>query len=180
MSKIVLSDIIGSINEAIEHRASELGIAAKCYGLCDPIVSKPLGEEGQTYPAEIDLTGEGDYPFIDDDNFFGCYHRLLGKTYSTVKGYGDSNQDVEVAEVVVIAWGRPVYFSKRAEDIERTIIIPAIPKAAKLVQSNFDAVSVFSSEFKGVPFYIPSSMFLFSVRYKIQYIFDRECITTSN
>ena len=59
---------------------------------------------------------------------------------------------------------------------ESQIIIPSLPKEALLLQSNFDQFSVFNGEFKKVVYNLIPEQFLFSVKYKVQYTFNRECV----
>lgn len=179
MSKNVLDNTIEAINNAIVDRLSDIGVSYSLFGLCSPVITKSFDDEdGRTIPALVDITGEGDYPFIDDRVPFGAYHRLSSKNYATVKGYGGGNKDVEVCDLYMVCWGSSALLNMRAEEVERTILIPSIPAAAKLVQTNFDPASVFATEFKGVPFNVPSNLFLFSLRYRIQYVFERNCINT--
>jgi len=127
-------------------------------------------------PAIIDTDGECKFVFSDDDYSFGLYHRLLSKTYSREKGFGDGDIDVELNEMSIIVWGFSNQLKMNAIDFEREIIIPSIPKKAALVSTDFDSYRVANSEFRNTTYLNKPEEFIFSVKYKVQFKFKRICL----
>jgi hypothetical protein len=179
----MIDNVIQAINSNISIRSEEL---CKCkdpvlYGIAAPVLIRSNYEEEDqvVYPAIIDNEGECKYVFADDDYSFGIYHRLVNRGYATTKGVGDTNLDVRIDEIILICWGFRNILRMSSENFEREIIIPSLPKEALLVQSNFDKFGVFNNEFKNVTYNLIPELFLFSVKYKVQYIFERRCVEIS-
>lgn len=173
--------VVDRINSNIRSRSEELCKRkdAILYGLASPILVRSIEEEEDqvAYPAVIDNGGECKYVFADDDYSFGVYHRIINRNYSQIKkGYGDTNQDISIDEVILICWGFRNQLNMDALSFEKQIIVPALPKEALLVQSNFDQFAVFNGEFKNVVYNLIPEQFLFSVKYKVQYVFNRKCV----
>lgn len=177
----MIDNVIVAINSNVSIRSEEL---CKCkdpilHGIASPVLirSSYEGEDQVAYPAIIDNEGECKYVFADDDYSFGLYHRIISRNYSQAKkGYGDTNYDVAIDEIVLICWGFRNQLNMDALSFENQIIVPALPKEAILIQSNFDQFSVFNGEFKNVVYNLIPELFLFSVKYKVQYVFNRECM----
>ena len=173
--------VVNRINDNIKNRSEDLygGSDLKLHGLASPILvrSTDSEEDHTAFPAIINNEGECTYVFADDDYSFGVYHRILNRNYAqTKKSYGDSDLDVAIDEVVLICWGFRDQLKMDALTFESQIIIPSLPKEALLLQSNFDQFSVFNGEFKKVVYNLIPEQFLFSVKYKVQYTFNRECV----
>jgi len=176
----MIEDVANSINYNIKSRAEEI---CKCNnsllcGLASPILVRSMDEDDQVaFPAVINNDGECKYVFSDDDYSFGIYHRIINRSYSQNKqGYGDTNYDVAIDEIVLICWGFRNQLNMDALSFENQIIVPALPKEALLIQSNFDQFGVFNGEFKNVIYNLIPEQFLFSVKYKVQYVFNRKCM----
>lgn len=177
----MIKNVIETINANISKRSEEL---CECrspilYGIASPVlIRSDYEEEDQiAYPAIISNDGECKYVFADDDFSFGLYHRIINRNYSKAKkSFGDSDYDVAIDEVVLICWGFRNLLNMDALSFENQIIIPTLPKEAHLIQSNFDQFSVFNGEFKNVIYNLIPELFLFSVKYKVQYIYNRECM----
>ena len=137
-------------------------------------------DTNSSIPAIIDMGGDCHYVVSDDDYSYGVYHRLLSKSYSKVKGFGDGDLDVEIDEIVMIVWGFSNQLDMNSLDFEREIIIPSIPKLAALVSSDFDSYRVANSEFRNVGYLNKPEEFIFSVKYKVQFKFDRICALETN
>lgn len=176
----MVDKIIEIINSNISKRSSDLCKLKEpvLYGIASPILVRSINsaEDQVAYPAIIDNDGECKYVFADDDYSFGLYHRIINRNYSQTKGYGDVNQDVAVDEIVLICWGFRDQLNMDALSFESQIIVPALPKNAILIQSNFDQFNVFNGEFKNVIYNLVPELFLFSVKYKVQYVFNRKCM----
>lgn len=173
--------IVDGINQNIAFRADELCGTPILFGLAEPVLvrSEYSEEDNIAYPAIIDNEGECKYVFADDDYSFGVYHRLLNTGYSKVKGFGDTNYDMRIDEVMLICWGFRNILKMNAVSFESQIIVPSLPKEALLVQSNFDKFSVFNNEYRNVAYNLKTEQFLISVKYKVQYTFDRKCVEIS-
>lgn len=177
----MIETLVNNINENIRDRAEEL---CKCndavlYGIASPVLVRSTEQEEDqiAYPAVINNEGECRYVFADDDYSFGVYHRIINRSYSQSKdGYGDLNFDVAIDDVSLICWGFRDQLKMDALSFENQIVIPALPSQALITQSNFDQFSVFNNEFRNVTYNLIPELFLFSVRYKVQYIFNRECM----
>ena len=172
----MVNDVVQLINYAITAKCPSEW-ALKVHGLASPILVLSDDEDNETaFPSVIDhLTGECEPVFLDDDYTCGWYHRLLSKTYGKAKGFGDADRDVEIADLLLVCWGFTKSTTKTAEQIESTIVIPAMPVQVQLISSNFDQFNVFSQEFKKVDYNLHPEEFLFSFRYRVQYPFIREC-----
>jgi len=172
----MVNEIVKMINDAITAKCPNNWIP-KVYGLASPVLVLSEDEDNESvFPSVIDhLTGECEYVFVDDDYTCGWYHRLLSKNYAKASGFGDGDRNVELADIIIVCWGRTKETQLTAEQFESTIIIPSIPVQALLVSTNFDQFNVFSQEFKKATYSLPPEMFLFSFRYRVQYPFDRKC-----
>ncbi|PXV61171.1 hypothetical protein CLV62_1254 [Dysgonomonas alginatilytica] len=182
----MIENIITKINANIGNRSGELCDVEVpiLYGLALSILVRSLDEDEDedqiAYPAIVDNEGECKYVFADDDYSFGVYHRILNRSYSqTKKGYGDTNYDIATDEMILICWGFRDLLKMDSLTFESQIIVPSLPKEALLVQSNFDQFSVFNNEFKNVVYNLIPELFLFSIKYKVQYTFNRECVEIS-
>lgn len=169
----MISELVQMINDSIADHCPENWVI-KAHGLASPILV--LSQDETAFPSVIDhLTGECEPVFLDDDYACGWYHRLLSKAYGKAKGFGDSDRDVEIADLLLICWGFTKVTEKTAEQVESNIIIPAMPNAVQLIAANFDQFNVFSQEFKKVDYNLHPEEFLFSFRYRVQYPFSRDC-----
>jgi len=179
----MIEEVIDGINQNILFRAEELCKQGNpmLNGLAEPILIKSEyeNEDKSGYPAIIDNEGECKYVFADDNYSFGIYHRLVNRAYTVIKGYGDTNRDARIDEIILVCWGFRNQLEMNSVSFENQIIVPSLPKEAILVQSNFDQFSVYNNEFKNIIYNLIPELFLFSVKYKVQYIFDRECMEIS-
>lgn len=163
----MITDYIAQINQAIEASLNKYNCSI--YGLSEPIMT---GEEDNFFPAIIDEDGECRNVFTDDDYNFGCYHRLLSKTYQTLpgKGFGDNPKIVQTAELNMICWA----FNADAQKLEQHIF-SALPNSVEIVSTDFDKVRVFRGEIKGFNFHIAPNVALFSIKYKVRYQVKKTC-----
>ncbi|MDR2003950.1 MAG: hypothetical protein LBQ74_13035 [Prevotella sp.] len=148
------------------------------FGLSEPVIIRATDSEDDmtAYPAVIDNDGECQYVFADDNYPFGVYHRLLSSNYSQKKGSGRKDLDVRIDEVLLICWGFRNQVQMDSVTLENQIIVPSFPTEILIVQTIFDRYAVFNSEFKKIAYNLAPELFLFSVKYRMQYVFDRECI----
>lgn len=171
----MIAAVIQQINDSIVGNMP-LDWRIDAHAMAIPVVVRSDDDEESHFPAIIERqTGECHYVFVDDDYDIGFYHRLLQKSYSTMKGFGNCDKDVEISDIIVVCWGFIKTTGKSADEIEQ-ILIKSMPREAKLISSNFDAYGVFNSEFKKVDYFLSAEQFLFSLRYRVQYPFLRGCI----
>lgn len=151
---------------------NEFGDICQVSGLAIPIIQKD-GED-VFYPAVISEDGEGVYVFVDDNYRFGIYHRLIGIDYTTQtgKGYGDGERIKPIADILLVCWGFLDFTT--ANELERKLFNLS-PKEVRFTISNFDRKHVFAGEFSGITFNLPPEIFLFSIRYKVQFSIDKNC-----
>lgn len=176
----MLSNIINSINNNINKRSSLLcnNNRSLLFGLASTVLVRSDDEDDKAgYPALINNEGECRYVFADDDYSFGVYHRLINRSYNQdKKSFGNANSDTAIDEVNLICWGFRNQLKMDALSFENQVIIPSLPKEALLIQSVFDKFTVFNSEFKNIAYDLIPEQFLFSVKYKVQYNFNRKCL----
>lgn len=138
-------------------------------GLTIPVVEQD-GE--RIYPALVSQDGDSKYVFADDKFNIGIYHKLLNIDYTGSKTYGDRQILQARADLMLVCWGWLNSISAR--EAER-IILNESPKDIQLLQSSFDRKQVFNSEFSGINFFLPADLFLFSIKYRVQYTVAKEC-----
>jgi len=176
----MINEIIHSINQGVKERALIVypDSSFQSFGLSFPIItySDDEAENGMVYTAVIDDSGECHHVFSDDDYAAGWYHRITSKTYGKTKGFGLSDLDVEIVDIVLVCWGFRNQLKILPYDFEAKIIIPALPKEAAILQSDFDQFKVFQQEFKKINYNIIPEEFLFATKYRVQYTFDRMCV----
>jgi len=180
--KSIIDDIVGKINDAVARQLQcKTGkeFPAQMLGIAFPVQIKDENLDA-AIPAIIDTDGECHYVFSDDSYAFGIYHRLLLKSYGKAKGFGDSDFDTETDDMTIIVWGFSNQLEMNALDFEREIIIPSIPKQALLVSSDFDSYRIANSEFRGLNYLNKPEEFIFSVKYRVQYKFNRICALETN
>lgn len=174
-----MSNYIDNINKNIGVRVNDLCKIndGQIFGAVTPVMIRSEYEEDQrVYPAVIDNSGEGKYVFSDDDYAFGVYHRILNRNYSQIDGFGDTNKDVVIDDVMLICWGFRNQLNMDAFQFEREVIVPSLPGEILLNHTNFDQINVFNGEFKNLVYNLVPGQFLFSLKYKVRYIFNRECL----
>jgi len=142
-------------------------------GIATPIIERDKGN--RFFPVIVKKDGDCVYPFADDDYMFGIYHRLLNIDYlkNQSKSYGDNSRIKAVAELLLVCWGWISFID--VLQMERTLHSLS-PKSILFSQVNFDRRQVFFSEFSRVNFFLPPELFLFSIRYKVQFTVDKNCL----
>jgi len=168
----LINDIDIRIADAVRCTIGEK-ILCKPFGFAKPINIQDDSE--YSMPAIVDNDGECHYVFTDDNMGIGWYHRLISRSYSKTKGFGDSDLDVQTDDIILVVWGLSYILNMQAEQVEREIIIPSIPSKYGLVSSNFDEKSILSGEFRNFTYLNKPEEFILSVRYKVSTIFNRKC-----
>jgi len=167
----MIEDYITRINEAIQ---SCLNVPCQIHGLSESCLT---GEEENFLPGIIDENGDVFNVFIDDDYRFGCYHKLVAKTYqnATNKGYGDAPKSIQIVDMNLICWA----FNAKAEKLEQ-LIYSVVPSDVKFTSSDFDKIKIFKQEIKGFDAQLAPEVTLFSIKYRVQYQVSKACVDTSN
>ena len=165
-----MNEVVSNINALIE-AAAKLGNIA-LYGVADPIVIRDDSES--IYPVIINNEGECHDVLFDDSKDLSLYHRLQSKSYNTtvVAGYGDDPQRSVVYDMSMIVCGKRS--SINTYEMEQ-LCVSAIEGATnakyrvkcEAVNTNFNRMQVFISEYTGVQFPIQPNIFLFKISYKI-------------
>ena len=175
----MIEQIVEQINESIVKllrcKSECEDLSFKVHGIASPIQVQEE-ESDKSIPAIILNNGDCEYVFSDDDYSAGCYHRINSKTYGTAKGFGDNDRDTENVEVVLVVWGFQNQLNVSNLEFEREIIVPAIPQKALLVSTDFNSYRVANSEFRNINYLPKPEEFIFALRYKVQYAFERKCL----
>ena len=162
-------------------------------GLCFLIPAKfAEGKSAVFIPAKISKNGECN-AIVPDDNFnLITYHRILSNTYGAAKDqYGDGatkqacitdvalnviaftsklNLTTEQIEAVFIA-GFPNTFTNAFKDgIQMNML------TAQVSSSSFDSLSIFNTEYRGMPELLKPEMVMLQIRYKIEAVFKPACL----
>jgi hypothetical protein len=180
--KSTLEKTVEKINETIIRQlrcktGNEFPVQA--FGVAFPI--QIMNEDTESsIPAIVLNNGECRYVFSDDDYPAGLYHRLLSRSYAKAKGFGDGDLDVEINDVSLIVWGFSNRLNMSPVEFEREIIIPSIPRPAMPVSSDFDSRRVIGSEFRNINYVNRPEEFILSVKYRVQFKFDRVCALEKN
>jgi hypothetical protein len=187
--------IVGFINEQLKASSLNdkrfqpgnfLGIATQ---LARPSKS---GQGLELLPATCDDLGV--YRLIEPDDKFpiAIYHRSISTAYTRVKGegYGDGylSKDTVEMQIVVLADQRKIKVNQ--EQLESICRFGIPDRLSSLIQSalalrtclvtplssNMDRVMVFRQEYPGTEFFLKPHHILFSIRYRIETTFDKNCI----
>lgn len=171
----MITEVVKQINDSL--LPSFDGIDVSIFGIAESVLIREDDKETDDVyiPSIINRDGECHSVFVDDDYKLGIYHRIIGKTYTNQpnKGFGDSAGVLVVADMQLVCWG----FSNavKAESVEQ-LIFSKSPESMRFVSSDFDRKRVFSGEMQGIPFFLPPEVFLFSIKYKVQYKAKRSCM----
>ncbi|GHT33558.1 hypothetical protein FACS189434_07970 [Bacteroidia bacterium] len=175
---LTIENIINTINANIKAQiACKTGLDAsqfRFFGLASLIRVK---DESISYfqPTAVHNSGECVSVSPDDCDAAGGYHRILSKTYQDGQQWGNTRETVETSEMKLVVWGFTRALQMSQYDFERDIIVPAMPDGISLVSTNFDSHQTATEEFKGMDYLIPPEEFMFSVKYRYQWKFNRKC-----
>ena len=186
-----LDKITTAINEALVSSLSEKRFALSQYLGIATVLARPKGSGVEFLPAVVDLSGE--YKLVEPSDKYGLqvYHRTISNTYSRAKkSYGDEYNYSALSEMsmVVIADSRKL--KMQATELEPLIIygLPQRLPASLMsetgfatclitpLSSNMDKVAVFRQEYPGTDYFLKPFQQLFSIRYRIESSFDKNCV----
>lgn len=168
----MIETYISGFNSAIESNLGSAKDSCTINGIAQPIYV--LDAQEVMLPA-VTIDGNDMIPFIDDEYYFGIYHKVNRKTYLTekAKGFGDSSKLTCTADCSLVAWGFNRILS--AEDLE-TYILSNCPETITIKTTDFDKKRVFNSEFANVQFDINEETFLFKIEYQVLYKINKSCL----
>lgn len=173
---VSLPNIVTSINERIKLRTAKYPNANIC-GLSTLIFKNMADKTQHIFPAAIDIYGKSTAIETDQKYPFIVYHRALQSSFDASldagNSFGNLKRQTESQDMKLVCMGKRKSIEASPEDFA-SIIADTLPVELNdsiyinpsLVQ--FDSQQVFNAEFKNVPFFIDSGMFLFSISYRIQ------------
>ncbi len=159
----MIEDVITYTNDALQTGFSNAAV----HGLCQSVIISHGKTVKKSYPAFVDLNGEGTYPFLDDKFDIGWYHRLLNKRYLPVKGTGRKDDLILEFEGTLIVWGFTKKLQMSAYETEEKMV-GLLPAGVVAVRSIFDSLTVFNSEFRGFRFPVRPEEFVLSITYRVR------------
>jgi hypothetical protein len=176
----MIAQAVEKINDSLRVAFGDNPVAI--YGIADSILindEKDNKENEVYFPAIIDESGECVDVFVNDEYRIGIYHKIIGKNYNAdpKKAMGDNPRTVVVVDMAMICWG--FLNTITAEQLEQFIYAKA-PNDMRFTNTDFDRKRVLSGEVIGVDFSFPPEAFLFSIKYKVQYIAKKACMEISN
>lgn len=171
----MISTIVDQINATL--RLAFGTTPNRVFGIAEPIILNDETAEGEPLfiPVIIDGLEDQQYVFFDELYQIGIYHRLLGKTYERqpTKGYGDSTKVIVKVDMGLVCWG---YIPGiKAEQLEHLIYAKA-PASMQFISTNFDRKQVFNQEMPGAEFMVPPELYLFYIKYRVQYPANNACL----
>jgi len=172
-----MKERIDHINKAIIDAVYNEGkkpLDLQPYSLADSVAI--LGNEDVTFPAIVLRNGECISVYNETDKHdITLYHRLNRVSYSEVEqGFGNARAYNEVDELSIIVFGK-------REKIDKfrlgQLICKAIASdpANTLVESDFNSLQVFASEYLGVTYFMTPAYFLFKINYRITSTYNPRC-----
>lgn len=167
-----MNQFVSIINQSIGEDAGLQNVAM--LGIAEPVIRRDGEGVDMLFPVIIDPDGECHDVLHDDARNITLYHRLKKKTYTTIRtaGYGDDAQRAVVYDMALVVYGRRTAIDYM--QMER-ICVHAIENAANgekhvttdVLETNFNRIEVFASEYSGLPFPIEPDIFLFKINYKL-------------
>ncbi len=189
-----INGIVQLINNALQagNFSSRKFQSSILYLIADPI--KTIGNDAEsTAPYIIDNNGEAVELTFDDTNQFQIYHKIDSQAYKLADlDYGAPGTTMnEVTNMRLIFMG-----SRKRMKVTKDNVIAAInadfpkeflPSAITPLQlnkciiemgdTNEDPYSVWSQEFQGIPFDLSTDTITFSLSYKIDCDYNKNCFT---
>lgn len=165
-------ELVNIINGSIAQQTGLNEGSMNLFGIAEPVIIRDV--EDTLIPVVIDPDGECHDVLLDDAFDVSLYHRLNTKSYTTMRndGYGGEPKRFCVYDMTMYVSGK-----RRAIDLYRLerICVAAIEGACKgsrnasseAVQTDFNRIRVFSSEYSGLSFPMQPDVFLFKISYKL-------------
>lgn len=179
----MIEEILEIINSSLEG----LHLDQKVYGLAQTVI-RVQGSEQDALPGLVERNGEIKYVGIDDVDSIIIYHKLNGLTSTQQnKGIGDRPGDVKnnYNMSAIAYWDRKRY-NKMPDEFMMIIqsripsIVTGLDKIKTLMIKPTGAVTnsiqVFSQEYNGTKFNLPSNANLMRIDYTIETTFNPDCL----
>ena len=153
------------------------------------------GDTVKTAPVVMDANNEAQWVGLDDTFPAIVYHRIVGIGYNQINNaqqYGRGvNKVVQATDVLFVVYGRFARLNLTPEQFEALIVagFPDIVESELLAPysldnmlitmqaSNLNAQQVYAGEYGGLPVYVSAEDILFSVRYRIETVFRKNCFS---
>lgn len=187
---VYLNNIVGYLNEVLAGRLTPYKNAVY-NGITNTVSVRFQDGKMVSYPAVIDLDGKADAVPTLKRSDFNIWHRITANNiqYDDRNQYGDKSYSRSTTDLVMVVLGTRKKINQVVEQFSMILAdtITVNVTAAEFstlglgelkVQAsgiNFDQNAVFNSEFKGVPSFVGSDMFMFSVRYRITGTYQNGC-----
>lgn len=185
---VYLPDIVNQINVALKSRFGKYPTAVY-YGLTTSAVVVD-GDRTASFPTIINLGGSVVYDVSFSNKVpLAIYHRALTSSLITAAqgSYGDGNitNDQITTSLRLVCVGNRMDIAIEPEELAM-VIVDSLPTGANIqgvkyikiypTSIQYDAQTVFASEFKNIPFNIGPERFLFSINYTIGGGYFRGCL----
>lgn len=186
-----IDTIVLHINECLKGCSFTDG---KFHGIATVIARKKTA----TAPLET-LPGilEGKaYQTVEPNDKYGLilYHKVISNVYGFERGnsFGDNYNLKCTTEMQMVVWADSIKQNKTAELLEPVIVFgipfgltPELKNTLKLIKcvitplgSAMDRLQVFRLEYPQSEFFLKPEHHFFSIRYRIETTFDRNCVNT--
>ena len=165
------------INDTIAQASGLNADKMRLFGLADPIIIRDNNNMNVQIPVVIEANGECHDVLLDDEFDMSLFHRLNKKSYTTIttEGYGNAPKRVCVHDMSLFVSGK-----RTAIDLYRLeqICVAAIESACEgvknassvVVESDFNRIRIFTSEWSNVEFPLQPDIFLFKINYKLSWV----------
>lgn len=161
-----------AIANAIENEGRKINLQTYC--LAESIAIR--SEEDVTFPAIVLPNGEClDVYSATDKHDITLYHRLNRISYSeTEQGFGNSRAYNEVDDMSLLVYGKRARIDQlRLEQIICKAIVSN--PANTIMESDFNSLQVFASEYLGVTNFMTPAYFLFKINYRLTSTYNPRC-----
>lgn len=154
--------MIEKINKSIEN--SLTGLTTSILGVAEPIV---ITNEEETIVPMIVLPDGECLSILDDEKDICVYHKINKKTYvkEENRGYGDRPKVSSNTDMSLLCYGFRDKISQL--DAER-LITSAIMPYVSIESVEFSRITILSSEFLGIQFFLQPNVFLFRINYRMK------------
>jgi hypothetical protein len=161
----------------------------KFYGITTILARhQKVGNGLELLPA-MEKDGQYDAIGVDDRINITLYHKVVANSYTMQKkgGYGDDYLHKCSAEMLLVILADERKVKLKAEQLE-PMVIYGMPNGFPLTDtglssciisplgSTMDRLIVFRQEYPGTEFFLKPYHHLFSIRYRIETSFDKNCI----
>lgn len=159
---------------------------------CTTLLARQKGTQMEVLPATVDKDGE--YKLIDTDDRYPItiYHKVLSNGYASAakQSYGDEYAYKCTTEMTMVVLADSRKIRMQAEQLEPLIIYGIPQRLSQQLMTDtairsclitvsgsvLDKINVFKSEYPSTDYFLKPFHQLFSIRYRIEAGFDKNCI----